>query len=92
MVGLRYLTELTANGSYQLRNDMESYTGETIYCVNDNFKVLNASTNYTLVVGNYIDGRGSMFMGILLQSSDLSFAFLVSLVVFITVSVTSTGT
>lgn len=90
MVGLRYLTELTANGSYQLRNDMESYTGETIYCVNDNFKVLNAST--TLVVGNYIDGRGSMFMGILLQSSDLSFAFLVSLVVFITVSVTSTGT
>ncbi|XP_078485152.1 fibrinogen-like protein A [Ciona intestinalis] len=52
-MGLKYLHLLTESGNYLLRLDMTLCNGTSVFREYSNFRVGNASTNYTLTVDNY---------------------------------------
>ncbi|XP_078485060.1 microfibril-associated glycoprotein 4-like isoform X1 [Ciona intestinalis] len=51
-MGLKYLHLLTESGNYLLRLDMTLCNGTSVFREYSNFRVGNASTNYTLTVDN----------------------------------------
>nr|XP_039260834.1 fibrinogen-like protein A [Styela clava] len=52
-LGLETIHQLTKKGSYELRIDLENYSGTTAYAKYGTFSISSASENYTLLVGEY---------------------------------------
>nr|XP_039261947.1 fibrinogen C domain-containing protein 1-like [Styela clava] len=52
-LGLETIHQLTKNGSYELRVDLEDFVGNTSYAKFGAFSIASASDNYRLIVGEY---------------------------------------
>ena len=57
-LGLEKLYRLTKNGVWQLRVDLEDFSGNTAYAEYSNFAIGDESTSYTLSVGEYSGTAG----------------------------------
>ncbi|XP_039260838.2 microfibril-associated glycoprotein 4-like [Styela clava] len=57
-LGLETIYQLTKNGSYELRVDLEDFNGTTAYAKYGYFSIASASENYTLLVGEYSGTAG----------------------------------
>ncbi|CAG2226950.1 Tenascin-R,Techylectin-5B,Fibrinogen C domain-containing protein 1-A,Fibrinogen C domain-containing protein 1,Fibrinogen C domain-containing protein 1-B,Ficolin-2,Tenascin,Ficolin-1,Microfibril-associated glycoprotein 4,Techylectin-5A [Mytilus edulis] len=56
--GLEQIHEITKEGNYMLRIDLEDFEGETRYALYSNFLIENASSEYTLRVSGYSGTAG----------------------------------
>ena len=52
-LGLEKIHKLTSHGRWQLRIDLEDFSGNTAYALYDNFKIDDESANYRLRIGFY---------------------------------------
>nr|XP_039260839.1 microfibril-associated glycoprotein 4-like [Styela clava] len=52
-LGLETIHQLTKDGNYELRVDLEDFNGATVYAKYGSFSISSASENYTLLVGEY---------------------------------------
>ena len=57
-LGLEKLHSLTTNGVWQLRKDLEDFSGNTVYAEYSNFTIGDASTYYRLNIGEYSGNAG----------------------------------
>ena len=50
-------------GHYELRVDLEDFEGNETYARYSNFRLGNACTKYTLILGTYSGNAGKLFDG-----------------------------
>ena len=61
-LGNEKISRITTQGQYELRIDLADFDGQKRYAKYDNFRLGNADTSYTLILGTYSGNAGKLYV------------------------------